>query len=211
MAAPPVFDPSGFFDGADLDRLMMADAQTGAEGVYRHSHWSVSFAEGTVEPLRLLANMHEGMHATLNDCTGYGSLLHVYAHLLRNDVEPTNTRRLLGGLVQKTRTAHEAFATFASVVAVGEGSESPTLLQGYPLYCGYLQQAQALLVGLTGASSAWRRPMPCSGFFCSRRRSSGWPTSGWRRFRSTSLTPPTGPISALPLPRKSPPPRSGSR
>ena len=144
------FEPGLFFDGDDLSRLMINDPATGAEGAYHHSHWSVTFAEGTAEELRQLASVHEGMHATLNDCTAWGSLLHAHAHLLRNGVQPDDMRAKLIGLIERTRTAHEAFATFSSLLVVGRGSESADLLAGYPVYREYRRLAQELLIGLTG-------------------------------------------------------------
>ena len=69
MSEKTRFEPGLFFDGDDLSRLMIGDLAGGAEGAYHHSHWSVTFADGTAEELRQLASVHEGMHATLNDCT----------------------------------------------------------------------------------------------------------------------------------------------
>ena len=59
-------------------------------------------------------------------------------------------RARLAGLIKRTRTAHESFATFASLLVVGRGSEAADLLAGYPVYREYRRLAQELLIGLTG-------------------------------------------------------------
>ncbi|GEM_PF-1507876 len=143
------FDAAEFFDGQDFTRLMMEGGL--ADGCYEMSHWSVTFGDSTAESLRMLASLHEAMHARLNDSTVYGSLLHVYAYLLRNGFQPERTAARLGRLIKATRTAHECFATFTSVLAVGRGSEASGDLAAYPLYQDYLRQAQRTMLGLDGA------------------------------------------------------------
>ncbi|MFA6312033.1 MAG: hypothetical protein WCV99_23220 [Sterolibacterium sp.] len=140
-----------FFDGRDLHRLLMAAPTAGAEGLYEHAHWSVRFAPDTPQPLQQLASVHEAMHMALNDSTAFGSLLHVYAALLRGDDVTMHDSRLLAALIGQCLKCHEAFATWTSLTMVGRGHEDASLLAGYPHYLPYFEAARQLLRGLDAA------------------------------------------------------------
>lgn len=137
-------------DGHDLKRLLMAAPNSGAEGQYDHAYWSVRFAPETPEALRQLATVHESMHMALNDSTAFGSLLHVYAALLRAGVATEHNGQMLEDLIRQCIVCHESFATWISIVLVGQGQEDDSLLAGYPRYLLYFETARHLLRGLNG-------------------------------------------------------------
>ncbi|MGE5506605.1 MAG: hypothetical protein ACM31L_19435 [Actinomycetota bacterium] len=136
-----------YFDGRDLDRGLSGEAE-GGRGWYDFEGWSVTFGARTSKEQRLLVSVHEAFHSILTNCTVYGSLLHVAAHLHRHGGAAENAADWLGALIEPVRTAHEAYATYGSLFILGRGEPDVRLLAPYPAYCRYFDTARTALAGL---------------------------------------------------------------
>jgi hypothetical protein len=90
-----------------------------------------------------MASLHEYHHGSLNDCTAYGSLLHVVGWLCREQPDEPRHLDLLDALIEHAVTVHEAYATYSSLYLVGRGWPDPGLLTAYPEYSEYLTRALA--------------------------------------------------------------------
>ncbi len=116
---------------------------TGAAGRYRPQRFDLRLT-GTDEIADRLTYIHETHHASLNDSTAWGALLHVVARIPPAggpDYEP---------LLDACRLIHESYATYASLSIVeAHLGLQPAALDAYPEYLP-LQQRLARLVSVAG-------------------------------------------------------------
>lgn len=92
-----------------------------------------------------LTYVHETHHASLNDSTAWGALLHVVAR-----IPPGTSAPEYRPLVDACRLVHEAYATFASLSIVeAHHGPQPAALAAYPQYLP-LQRRLAALVAAGG-------------------------------------------------------------
>jgi hypothetical protein len=140
-------DPlSLYFDGHDLERRLLA----GGEGWYDFEGWSVAFGQSTSKQQQMLVSVHESLHAILTNCTVWGSLLHIAAHLHAEGLNGSESTSRLLALIEPTRKAQEAYATYGSLLVVGRGVPDGSLLSAYPAYLSYFETAKIALAGLDG-------------------------------------------------------------
>lgn len=90
--------------------------------------------------------VHETHHASLNDSTAWGALLHVIARLPQDANSPA-----YAPLVDACRLLHESYATYASVSTV-EASDGPQpdALAAYPRYAPLYRRMAALVSAAAG-------------------------------------------------------------
>lgn len=122
-----------------------------ARGEHRFEGWDLEVGPNTAPRYARMVGIHESLHAQLNDSTAYGSLLHALAWVVRNRPEDPRWGRRLRALVARCRQVHESYATYLSLLVVGEGQPATDLLAGNALYEGYLQVASDLTGSLRGA------------------------------------------------------------
>ncbi|MCD0453776.1 hypothetical protein LO762_32015 [Actinocorallia sp. API 0066] len=127
-------------DGHFLEGLLRGAAGAGSGNYNHYDAWNVSLGGEDVSSERArLVTVHEALHATLNDCTAFGTGLAGYAVLaLDGDAH----REALVRLVGMCRGVHEAFATFMSIWLV---SGDVGLLEGYRPYQGWYRDASDLV------------------------------------------------------------------
>ncbi len=116
---------------------------TGAAGRYRPQRFDLRLT-GTDAIADRLAYIHETHHASLNDSTAWGALLHVVARIPPGDGPDYDP------LLDACRLIHESYATYASlsIVEAGHGLQ-PAALDPYPEYLP-LQRQLARLVSVAG-------------------------------------------------------------
>jgi len=116
------------------------------EGRYNHATWEIKTRAEVDSNAALIASVHEAMHDQLNNCTAYGLVLIVVAHLAR---EGAINKKKLSSVVGHCLNAHEIFATYTSLLIVSETSILQGLIeQDYPRYAKYVKQAQYLMQGV---------------------------------------------------------------
>lgn len=116
----------------------------GAGGSYRPQGFDLRLSGAeTVEDR--LTYIHETHHASLNDSTAWGALLHVVAR-----IPPDGHGPAYRPLVDACRLLHESYATFASlsIIEANHGPQ-PAALAAYPQY-EPLQRRMAALVRVAG-------------------------------------------------------------
>lgn len=130
--------------GDGIRSFLLRGAPTTNEGEYRFDHWAVRLGPEPHSSGARMATLHESYHATLNDSTAYGTLLHAAAALVRRHPEHAAYNDLLERLIEGAIDVHESYATYSSAFIVGHGWIDPHLLDPYPGYRALLARAQAI-------------------------------------------------------------------
>jgi hypothetical protein len=127
-------DPPGGECG--LARLLLAG--DGVEGAYTPLGFELVGGGADLLADRI-AHVHEIHHGALNDCTEWGSALHITARV-------PGARATFSVLLERCREIHEAFATFAGVALANEfGADAAAALARYPLYAPPLAAFERLV------------------------------------------------------------------
>ena len=102
----------------------------------------------------LMVAQHEATHSLLNRTTAHGAAILTFGGLARssNSLRASNAEKCLVGLVDRCRTTHEVVATSWGAWA-GNG-DPDRLLDPYPGYVDYLDQARAIAPGWLERSDA---------------------------------------------------------
>lgn len=127
--------------GCGLARLLLAG--DGVQGAYTPLGFELVGGGGDLLADRI-AHLHEIHHGALNDCTEWGSALHITARL-------PGCLGTFSVLLERCRWIHEAFATFAGVALAGElGGDAAAVLARYPLYVPLLAAFERLVGQVRG-------------------------------------------------------------
>lgn len=119
-------------------------------GHYHFDGWDVRLPPDTDPRVAQMLDVHEALHVQLDESTAFGALLNAVAFAARNLPGDERLHRLLDQLVAGCRLVHESYATYLSLLVVGDGQASLDLLADNPLYRTYHDQGAALAVGLSG-------------------------------------------------------------
>lgn len=122
--------------GCGLERLLLAGE--GVQGAYTPLGFELVGGGGDLLADRI-AHLHEIHHGALNDCTEWGSALHITARL-------PGCLGTFSVLLERCRQIHEAFATFAGVALADElDGDAAAVLARYPLYVPLLAAFERLV------------------------------------------------------------------
>jgi len=105
-----------------------------SEGIYLLDHWAVRLGDEGHADEAHMASLHEMYHATLNDSTAFGALMHVAGLFYSVYPEESVWLNFLEGIFEKAIHCHESFATYASIFIVCNGVPQKQLLNFYPDY-----------------------------------------------------------------------------
>lgn len=133
-------------DSNDLYSLLINSKQF-PEGRYNHQTWELD-AHGQFDSQEAqVASMHEAMHHVLNNSTLFGLLLVVTAYLAR---EKDEFKAHLSELVNNSRNAHEAFATYSSLLLASPdiANEDWMLKRYHQIYGRYVAEAKQIINGI---------------------------------------------------------------
>lgn len=137
----------------DFIALLLEDGRSENTGSFNHANWQVSLSGDTTSSVSRLVTLHESLHSDLNDSTAFGTILHVYAYIVRN-LDEQHYVNILNRLVYGCRTTHECFATYLSVLILTNTTESELssleIIKDYPDYLPYYQTAEFLCEGFKG-------------------------------------------------------------
>lgn len=88
------------YNDHDLDNLLFRTEAIEQFGIYHFTYWDVKFnpAPGSIIPE--LISLHEYLHNQLNNNTLYGTVLHVYAHLLHHFENSSYYQSILAELIR---------------------------------------------------------------------------------------------------------------
>lgn len=152
--SPDARDQAGMLDqrrGAGFDhltQLLLKGADHAPGGVYAvGGRWSINATEEN--NATLIAAAHEYMHQVVNEFNPFGQLLNALGIVAQLGDERALT--LVLKLLEQCRTAHEAYATFTSVVISGTPPERA--LANYPDYDVYYKSAAHLAGELDPSAS----------------------------------------------------------
>lgn len=106
--------------------------------------WQVFLPELGDAEEQLYVEMHEGMHHELQASTGWGLVTAMASELANRGYRTDSLRALFSGMVERSRGAHEMFATAISSFVVGE-QRARELLADNVVYWGYLREADRLV------------------------------------------------------------------
>ena len=142
MLTPPPFEDSAFGEDDEF--------RFGRSGQFNQTHWRVNAGEDHTDLQAQLLTLHEWTHNELNNVSAYGCLLTVYAQLaLHAKVDRDRHKQTLGGLVERSRRAHEVYATWYSTDMFLMRAGLFELLDEYPAeYVAYFEAGAGLVRGI---------------------------------------------------------------
>ncbi|MET7403183.1 hypothetical protein ABZS66_57860 [Dactylosporangium sp. NPDC005572] len=127
-----------------LAALWLTAGDDGAWGSYRPGRVDLRL-RGAGDLADRLVHYHEAEHIALTASTAWGGAMLVAAQV-------PGWERLFEALLDRCRTTHESFATFASCSAVAAGFGSPEpVLAAYPDYAGLVARLDRYLAAVAGA------------------------------------------------------------
>ncbi|RJO66523.1 MAG: hypothetical protein C4523_12260 [Myxococcales bacterium] len=139
------------FSPSDLDDLLLKGRDDQPSGRNRLFTWDLLTLGESVSDQAALVSLHESLHSTLTDTTAYGSLLHVYADLAGRLPEEKIFLRTFRALLDRCRITHESYATYLSMMIMGQGKPDTGLLENYPDYLRYYRIGEVLGNGFSGS------------------------------------------------------------
>lgn len=134
----------------DLDDLSRLLFEGDARGENSLDGWELRVAPGTDPRVARMVSLHETFHGQLNDSSAMGTLLHGLAWVVRNRPDAPHLEALLRGLVGRCRNVHETYATWLSLLVVGQGQPATELLAGNALYSSWFRRGEQLAGELRG-------------------------------------------------------------
>lgn len=126
-----------------LTRLCFG-AEVASGGHYTPESFTVRLA-GIEQRVDHVVYLHEVHHASLNDMTAWGSLLHLFARL------PEHGGERFEALLDGCRTTHESYATYGSVgIASARHGDLADVLAAYPEYVPLYRATERLAAPTPG-------------------------------------------------------------
>ncbi len=127
---------------------LLISTKSSPHGCYNHATWELFSNGNFVSDEAHIVSIHESMHHLLNNTTLFGSLLMLVAHLAQ---ECKEFKFLLGELLNNSRTSHEIFATYSSLLLVFPDSAHKSWVKKHyrTPYVQLFEEASKLVEGTT--------------------------------------------------------------
>ncbi len=139
-----------------LDAMYFGGEGNGGGRYTPEGLWDVSPAGPATSAAARTVSLHEMMHAQLNDCTAWGSLMKAYAALARYADDRAGYRDVGRNILRASRRVHEVFATYTGTW-MADRAQPMELLAGRPEYLDYYLDASWLAAGLPrGSQLEWK-------------------------------------------------------
>ncbi|MCI0494230.1 hypothetical protein L0Z72_04420 [candidate division KSB1 bacterium] len=138
------------YNDHDLEDLLFRTEATEPFGSYHFTCWDVKFDPAPESIIPELISLHEYFHSQLNNNTLYGTVLHIYAHLVQNIENSSYYQTILAELIRKCKGVHESYATYLSFyIANRKGAadhyvDPEAFLKNNQRYLDYFKQAKKL-------------------------------------------------------------------